>query len=214
MTKFLNILFCMLSITLGVGCNKNSNNDIRFIYPRDFKFISINSFISAYFTLNPTNKNYDLQYIKGFQGYQRFGIEDYQTFRPETSKYDFGISNIRFLNNEELVFMYKDSTKFNDTLAYVEYPNKSNALENKLIVNGFKLDPFVFHYSDDNFKNLSYGVMYYKLRKQDAKGISDTPIVQRFITKGDWNSESKFLADSLQIGANDTLIIVLNRFNF
>ncbi len=214
MTKLLNIILCMLFITLGVGCIKNSGNDLGIIYPKDYKFKSISSFISAYFTWNPANKNYDLQYINGFQSYQHFDIEDYQTLSPETSKYDFGISKIRFLNNEELVFTYTDSTKFNDTLAYVAYPNKSNALENKLIVNGFKFDPFVFHYLDDNYHFLSYGVMYYKLRKQDSKGFSDTPIVQRFITKGDWNTESKFLADSLQIGANDTLICVLNRFNF
>jgi hypothetical protein len=199
---------------LGVGCNKNSSNELGIIYPRDYKFESIESFISAYLTWNPANKKYDLQYINGFQGYQHFDIEDYQTLRPETSKYDFGISKIRFLNNEELVFMYMDSTKFNDTLAYVAYPNKSNALENKLIINGFKFDPFVFHYLGYNLNNLSYCVMYYKIRNRDSKGISDTPIVQRFVTKGDWNSESKFLADSLQLVVKDTLIVAVNRFWF
>lgn len=209
MNKTLFSLMILISAIVLFACRKSTIDINKFYtYPLIKHFVKIDHWDPVIFTWSETLQKMEWQGRNHFYSYQDLGLEDYEAIRPETYNYDFGIKEFKFFNEQSVALIYKDSIKLNDTLTYY-FPETHT-----LVMNGYKLDPYIGNMYSDGNSSLNFDIIYYKFRKLTPTGTIDSEIKQRLVSTDNNAQEIQYLCDSLKLGKGDIMMYVYDRFHF
>lgn len=209
MKKILFLFISTLLVFCFISCKKTPIGSEKFFkYPlsKYFSKIEHNAPNAIFWSDKDKKMQWQGAFFEPF--YSSFGLEDYKEIRPETSNFDFGIKEFKFINEQSVALIYKDSTKLNDTLPY------HTIFPVTLVMNGFSVDPYVGSLSTDGIGYLWFDIIYYKYRKGTSTGIYESEVKQRLVSRKSNQDEMEFVSDSLKLIKGDTLVYVFDRIYF